>query len=71
MRKANPLLALRLRLQLTDERVTNRLAAPFAVLFRPWVVLPVVAGFVAVVVLAARGPRASAPAPASSSTRRA
>ncbi len=49
VQKANPLLALRMRVQLTDEDRTNRLTAPFAVLFRPWVVAPVVAAFVAVV----------------------
>ena len=49
VRKANPLLALRMRMQLTDEERTNRLTAPFAVLFRPWVVAPVVAAFIAVV----------------------
>ncbi|MFN2505635.1 MAG: hypothetical protein ABR540_15625 [Acidimicrobiales bacterium] len=50
VQKSNPLLALRLRMQLTSEQWTNRLAAPFAILFRPWVVLPVIAGFVAVAV---------------------
>ncbi|MFP5319985.1 MAG: hypothetical protein ACLGI2_17050 [Acidimicrobiia bacterium] len=50
VRKANPLLALRFRLQLTNERWTNRLSAPFSALFRPWIVAPVVAAFVAVVV---------------------
>ncbi len=62
VRKANPLLALRLRLQLTSEQWTNRLTAPFAILFRPWVVLPVVVGFVAVVawVIGARGVGAGA-----------
>jgi putative peptide zinc metalloprotease protein len=49
VRKANPLLALRFRLKLADEHLTNRLTAPFAVLFKPWVAGPVVAGFVAVV----------------------
>jgi putative peptide zinc metalloprotease protein len=49
VKKANPLLALRLRLQLTNEERTNRLTAPFAILFRPWVVAPVVLGFLAVV----------------------
>ena len=50
LKKANPLLSLRLRLEVTNERWTNRLAAPFGFLFRPWIVLPVVVGFVAVVV---------------------
>ncbi len=49
VRKANPLLSLRLRKQITSEHATNRLTAPFAILFRPWVVLPVVVGFLAVV----------------------
>jgi putative peptide zinc metalloprotease protein len=47
--KANPLLALRFKLKLADERRTNRLTAPLAFLFRPWVVVPVVAAFVAIV----------------------
>ncbi len=49
VKKANPLLALRFRLKLADEHRTNRLTAPFAILFRPWVVAPVVAAFIAVV----------------------
>ena len=49
VRKANPLLALRLRLVLANEQRTNRLAAPFAFLFRPWIILPAVAAFLAVV----------------------
>ncbi|MDP1805166.1 MAG: hypothetical protein Q8K72_08380, partial [Acidimicrobiales bacterium] len=49
VQKANPLLALRFKLKLADERRTNRLTAPFAFLFRPWVVVPVVAAFIAVV----------------------
>ena len=62
VRKANPLLALRLRLQITSEQATNRLTAPFAILFRPWVVVPVVVAFVAVVgwVIGARGVGAGA-----------
>jgi putative peptide zinc metalloprotease protein len=62
VRKADPLLALRFRLQLTNERWTNRLSAPFAALFRPWIVAPVVAAFVAVVgwVLLVRGVGAGA-----------
>ncbi len=50
VRKANPLLALRLRIQLADEAWTNRLTAPFAFLFRAWVVVPVIVAFAAVVV---------------------
>ena len=49
VQKANPLLALRFKLKLADEHRTNRLTAPFAFLFRPWVVVPVVAAFLAVV----------------------
>ena len=49
VQKVNPLLALRFKLKLADEHRTNRLTAPFAFLFRPWVVLPVVAAFFAVV----------------------
>jgi putative peptide zinc metalloprotease protein len=49
VRKANPRLALRCKLKLADEARTNRVTAPFAFLFRPWVVVPVVAAFVAVV----------------------
>ena len=62
VQKANPLLALRLRMQITGEEWTNRLTAPFAFLFRPWVVLPVVVGFVAVVawVIGVRGVGAGA-----------
>ncbi len=48
VRRANPLLALRLRKVVTDPAVTRRITAPFAVLFSPFVVLPVVAGFLAV-----------------------
>ena len=62
VRKTNPLLALRLRLQITNEQWTNRLTAPFAILFRPWVVVPVVVAFVAVVgwVIGVRGVGAGA-----------
>ena len=49
VQKANPLLALRFKLKLADEHRTNRLTAPFAFLFRPWVVVPAVAAFLAVV----------------------
>jgi putative peptide zinc metalloprotease protein len=49
VQKANPLLALRFKLKLADEQRTNRLTAPFAFLFRPWVVVPAVAAFIAVV----------------------
>ena len=49
VRKANPLLGLRLRFKLTNEAWTNRVAAPFSFLFRPWIVAPVVVAFIAVV----------------------
>jgi putative peptide zinc metalloprotease protein len=48
VRRANPLLALRLRRAVTDPAVTRRLTAPFAVLFSPLVVVPVVLAFGAV-----------------------
>jgi putative peptide zinc metalloprotease protein len=47
--KANPLLALRLRVVLTGERLTNRLTRPFSVLFHPPVVALACVAFVAVV----------------------
>jgi len=46
--RANPLLALRWKVLVTDPAVTRRLTAPFAVLFRPWILWPVVAAFAAV-----------------------
>ena len=48
VRRANPLLALRLRRAVTDPAVTRRLTTPFAVLFSPLVVVPVVLAFGAV-----------------------
>lgn len=48
VRRSNPLLALKLRRVVTDPAVTRRLTAPFAVLFSPLIVVPVVAAFVAV-----------------------
>jgi putative peptide zinc metalloprotease protein len=48
VRRASPLLALRLRRAVTDPAVTRRLTAPFAVLFTPLVVVPVVLAFGAV-----------------------
>src|SRR4051812_19488790 len=47
--RPNPLLALRWKVLFTDPRVTRRITAPFLWLFRPWLVLPALAGFVAVV----------------------
>jgi putative peptide zinc metalloprotease protein len=46
--RANPLLALRWKVLITDPAVTRRFTAPFAALFRPWVVWPVLALFAAV-----------------------
>ena len=48
VRRADPLLALRFRKVATDPAVTRRLTAPFAVLFHPLIVVPVVLAFVAV-----------------------
>jgi putative peptide zinc metalloprotease protein len=48
LRRANPLLGLRLRRAVTDPAATRRLTAPFAVLFSPLVVVPVVLAFAAV-----------------------
>jgi putative peptide zinc metalloprotease protein len=46
--RMNPLLALRWKVLVTDPKVTSRLTAPFTRLFRPWMLVPVLAGFVAV-----------------------
>jgi putative peptide zinc metalloprotease protein len=48
VRRADPLLALRFRRSVTDPAVTRRITAPFAVLFLPYVVVPVVFAFGAV-----------------------
>ncbi len=48
LRRSNPLLALRFRRVVTDPVATRRLTAPFAVLFHPAVVVPVVLAFVVV-----------------------
>jgi putative peptide zinc metalloprotease protein len=48
LRRANPLLALRARKVVTDPAITRRLTAPFAVLFSPFVAIPVVLAFLAV-----------------------
>jgi putative peptide zinc metalloprotease protein len=48
LRRSDPLLALRFRRVVTDPAVTRRLTAPFAVLFHPLVVAPVVLAFGAV-----------------------
>ena len=46
--RLNPLLALRWKVLVSDPKVTRRIAAPFQALFRPAVLLPVLAGFAAV-----------------------
>ena len=48
LRRSDPLLALRFKKVVTDPAVTRRMTAPFAVLFSPFVVLPVVLAFCAV-----------------------
>src|SRR5919107_4024842 len=45
VRRSDPLLALRVRRVVTDPAVTRRLTAPFAVLFSPLLVVPVVLAF--------------------------
>jgi putative peptide zinc metalloprotease protein len=45
VRKANPLLALRLRFVVTNPEVTRRVTGPFAALFRPQVVVAVLVAF--------------------------
>lgn len=46
--RRNPLLALRWKVLVTNPRVTRWLTAPFTVLFRPWIMWPVLAAFVGV-----------------------
>ena len=46
VKRANPLLALRLKLVVSNPNVTRRLTAPFAALFHPVVAIPVVLAFV-------------------------
>ena len=46
--RSNPLLALRFKVLVTNPVWTRRLTAPFTVLFRPWVVWPMLAAFAAV-----------------------
>lgn len=50
VRRSNPLLALRLKVAVTDPERTRRLTSPFARLFHPALVLPVVLGFAAITV---------------------
>ncbi|MDP3712604.1 MAG: hypothetical protein Q8R60_08990 [Mycobacteriales bacterium] len=45
VQKSNPLLALRLKVVVSDPKATNRITAPFAQLLRPWVVVPVLVAF--------------------------
>ena len=46
--RSNPLLALRWKVLFTDPNVTRRITAPFQGLFRPWLVIPAIAGFLVV-----------------------
>ena len=46
--RSNPLLGLRAKVLVTNPAITRRLTAPFTFLFRPWVVWPILALFVAV-----------------------
>jgi putative peptide zinc metalloprotease protein len=46
--RLNPLLALRLKVLVTDPKWTKRITAPFEVLFRPWALIPLLAGFAVV-----------------------
>ena len=50
VRRSNPLLALRLKVAVTDPERTRRLTTPFARLFHPLLVVPVVLGFAAITV---------------------
>jgi putative peptide zinc metalloprotease protein len=46
--RRNPLLALRWKVLVTNPRVTTWLTAPFTLLFRPWLMWPIVGAFFAV-----------------------
>jgi putative peptide zinc metalloprotease protein len=46
--KSNPLLSLRWKVLFTDPRVTRAITRPFELLFRPWVLVPALIGFLAV-----------------------
>src|SRR3954451_3414547 len=46
--RANPLLALRWKVLVTNPAITRRLIAPFTFLFRPWLLWPLLAAFAAV-----------------------
>src|SRR6476659_1614320 len=46
--KSNPLLALRWKVLVTNPKITRRLTTPFTLLFKPWVMAPVLLAFLAV-----------------------
>src|SRR5215203_2256537 len=46
--KSNPLLSLRWKVLVTDPRITRAITRPFELLFRPWVLIPALIGFLAV-----------------------
>jgi putative peptide zinc metalloprotease protein len=46
--RSNPLLGLRWKVLVTDPGITRNLTRPFEVLFRPWILLPALLGFIAV-----------------------
>src|SRR4051812_44183026 len=46
--RMNPLLALRWKVLVTDPKITDRITAPFTHLFRPWILVPALAGFAVV-----------------------
>lgn len=46
--RSNPLLALKLRFVVTNPKITNRITAPFALLFHPAIAIPMVTAFVAI-----------------------
>src|SRR5829696_8564080 len=46
--KSNPLLSLRWKVLFTDPKLTRAITRPFELLFRPWVLLPALIGFLAV-----------------------
>src|SRR4051794_4147094 len=46
--KSNPLLSLRWKVLVTDPRITRAITRPFELLFRPWLLVPALVGFLAV-----------------------
>src|SRR5690348_650069 len=46
--RRNPLLTLRWKVLVTNPEITRRLTAPFTMLFRPWLIWPIVAKFLGV-----------------------